>query len=758
MRGRVVRVARFLGGSVALISMGLLSGATGVAAQDVCPGASGPEAEAGWRAYRGNEIQRARRHFEAALSRCDDAHYARTGLGYVTLREGDEQGAIALWTVVVGVEPDNIDALVGIGLAAWRLGNLEAVRGSFEHVLKLVPDQPTALDYLGRLSDAELDAAASAESVAPSEEVEPSPRAVGSVPSVDAADQAWTEGETDLAFRLYSARLEQDPGDELASIRVGLIHGWREEYEAAIALLSRLIERNPDRLDARVARARVRAWSGDLTAARDEVLEVLLLVPDDLEANEALLEFDNWVVEPEDVGTSFEGLLSISPENSGAAVDQGITPDAGARVSRASYDALLALNPDDVEARLGLARVLAFSREFAESIAEYENVLQRDPSEVRAVVGMARTFGWAGRLEEGTTTARRAVALDESNADAWAVLGQLYRWSGQNRDARRALAVAADLQPNNAEIRDQLRSVRLVLAPVAAPTVIVEDDSDGNQMVTTLVTGRWLPLPRTTVRARAYYKDLEQGLGDFGVIQNTAQGFSVSVAHTLRRGWTLSGTIGGDETEAPSDPSSLAYRLGVATPDRRSLKFGLDFASNSLTETAALAARGIRSTGIVISGRWLPASGWRVDGNIGLGRYEGTENNNRRSGFIGANRRVGKEFVVGASFRGFSFQKNLFDGYFDPDFYGIGEITGAWVRQVSQWTLRAELAPGLQKVTRAGQSGRAIRAGARVGYRLGQAREISLSYTYSSAGLTRLSNGASSYSYSGLTLGLGWAF
>jgi tetratricopeptide (TPR) repeat protein len=754
MRGRVVRIGRYLGPSVTVFLLSLLLRADLVSAQDACPRASGPEAAAGWRAYRGNEIERARRHFEAALSRCDDSQYARTGLGYVSLREGDAAGAIALWTEVVTVEPDNVDALVGLGLAAWRLGDLTAVREHFEHVIRVQPDHSTALDYLGRLSDAELDAAALETPETPVESKPP----VEVAPQVDPADQAWLDGNTDRAFRLYSERIAEDPEDEVAIIRLGLIYGWREEYDVAMDLLTGLIDREPGRLDARVARARIQAWSGDLSAAREEVLAVLLMEPDDLEANEALLGFDAWVAAPAEGGSSFEGLLSISPEGSTGGLDQGVAPEAGTVASRAAYDALLERNPGDVEARLGLARTLAFSRDFGGSIAQYEEVLRRDPSEVRAVIGMSRTFGWAGRMEEGKSAALRAVEMDRKNADAWAVLGQLFRWLGENADAREALTVAARLAPTSAEIRDQLRSVRLALAPVASPTVIVEDDSDGNRMVTTSVTGRWHPLSKTTVRARAYYKDLEQDLGEFGLVQNTAQGLTVFVSRTLRRGWTVSGAIGADKTDGPGDPTFVAYQVGVATPDQREFRFGLNFASNGLTETAALAQRGVRSTGVVISGRWRPAPGWRVDGNIGLGRYEGTENNSRRSGFLGASKRIGKEFTVGASFRGFSFQKNLFDGYFDPDFYGIGEITASWVRQVEAWTFRVDLAPGIQQVTRAGQSGRAIRSNTRVSYRLGPARDVSLSFTYSSAGLTRLSNGASGYRYTGVVLGFGWAF
>ena len=56
-----------------------------VDAQDVCPRASGPDAEAGWTAYSANDMTEARSRFVAALARCSNDQYARTGLGYVWL-------------------------------------------------------------------------------------------------------------------------------------------------------------------------------------------------------------------------------------------------------------------------------------------------------------------------------------------------------------------------------------------------------------------------------------------------------------------------------------------------------------------------------------------------------------------------------------------------------------------------------------------------------------------------------------------------
>ena len=65
---------------------GLLPGAA--AAQTACPAAAGPDAEAGWTAYRGGDLPGARARFTAALALCPGDPYATTGLGYVALREG----------------------------------------------------------------------------------------------------------------------------------------------------------------------------------------------------------------------------------------------------------------------------------------------------------------------------------------------------------------------------------------------------------------------------------------------------------------------------------------------------------------------------------------------------------------------------------------------------------------------------------------------------------------------------------------------
>jgi hypothetical protein len=154
--------------------------------------------------------------------------------------------------------------------------------------------------------------------------------------------------------------------------------------------------------------------------------------------------------------------------------------------------------------------------------------------------------------------------------------------------------------------------------------------------------------------------------------------------------------------------------------------------------------------------RWSPAQGWRVDASLGHSTFEGSQKNTRNNGSLAVSRRVGRQFSLGASLRAFAYDLDLNDGYFDPDFYGIGEITSYWRYSPIPWAFLVELAPGLQKVTTAGDANVSLRGTARVAYRIAAGRELSLSFGYSSAGLMSFSTGASDYRYTALILGLNW--
>jgi len=721
------RLARTL----ALALSAFLAAASRAAAQEPCPRASGPDAEAGWAAYATGDVVGARTRFETALARCSDDHYARTGLGYVLLREGSVPQAVEQWTRVTAAEPNNVDALTGLGLAAWRQGDVAAVRTHFGRVLALVPNHATALDYLARVSESEATGPA------------------------DEADRAWLAGDVARAQELYGARLAADPNDDTALLRVALMRAWSGSFAESIGLLDRLLARAPGNLEARLARARVRAWSGDLPGAERDVLDLLAVRPDHAEGLAALATFQAWAGDLDESLGTYDELIAIAPIGGAAGRQRAQTLAQAAQfeASRAAYEALLAADPGDVEARLGMARMLSYAGRYDEAIAEYDRVLAGDPRNIDALVGQGRTYGWAGRLVDGERIAESATRADSQSADAWAALGQLYRWQGRSAEAVEALERATGLAPTNAEIADQLRSARLALAPLARPTVVYESDSDDNRMWTTSLVASWHPLPRLDLQARGYHRALEQG-----IFRRSADGVTVSGAYQLGPGWVVTAGVGGSRTNGTGTPTIAEVQAGVRTPGRHRLGGGIALASTGTTETAALAELGGRSTDITLTARWTISPSWRADGSASVGQIDGRETNGRRAGSLSTSLQVLPMLWLGVSARAFSFEKDLLDGYFDPDFYGIAEATAQWLWRPASWSFLVELAPGVQQVRTDGDRGSSLRSSVRAAYSFGPGREVSASFGYSSAGLATFATGSDSYSYTAFILGSSWAF
>ena len=583
----------------------------------------------------------------------------------------------------------------------------------------------------------------------------PGPSVLEPTSQVDPANEAWVNGDTGLALQLYEQRLARDPNDGVALHRVALMRAWGGEYDVAEDLFDRLLTVEPTNLDARVDRARVWAWAGDTDRALDALAEILETNPDHAGALEARALFEAWAGRYEESLTSYDALLAIAPDNGAARRQQAQVLSWASRfdASRAVYDSLLARDPGDVESRLGLANALAFSDELEGAIAEYDRILSANPSDLRALQGKGRTLGWANRLVDAEAAYRRALEIESDNVPTLVGLAQILRWQDRNAAALEVLRTAEEIAPTNSDMREQRRGVDLALSPAARPSFVWEDDSDGNVMLTTTLSASVHPTPRLEIRADGYRRGLEQA-----VLRRSAWGVTATASYQLEPGWTFSAGGGGSESDAAGATTSAAYHLGVRSPSRHPLVIGVGFASSALDATAALAERGVTTTGVTLDGRWTPAPLWRVDASVGRARFEGTQANDRTNGFVAVSRQLERGLSLGGSLRAFSFEQDLTDGYFDPDFYGIGEVTGRWVRNVGAWGLLAELAPGVQKVTSDGDLAAAFRGSVRVAYRIEQAGELSVAWGYSTTGLQSFSTGASDYRYMALVTGASWVF
>ncbi len=585
--------------------------------------------------------------------------------------------------------------------------------------------------------------------------VAPEPDAARAASQEDPADAAWRAGELERARTLYQARLAANPEDGAALHRLALMRAWEEDYEGSLELFDRLLEAQPDNVSARVDRARVLAWRGDLDAALDALDRVLEEDPGDVTALEAQALFEAWAGRYDASLSTYDQLLAIAPGRAGARRSQAQVLSWAERFdeSRAVFDSLLAADPDDLDARLGLARVLSFADRLDEAEREYRTVLDADPENLDALRGLGRVRSWRGELVAGEASYRRALAVDPADVGALTGLAQTLRWQGRNAAALEVLEEARRLDPADSDVREQLRWVHAALGERVRPSLALEWDSDDNRMVTTAASAQWHPLPRLGLRADVYRRGLSQN-----ALERSAWGGSVGASVQLEPGWTLGAGAGRSRTDGTGASSFASWRLSAASPGRYPVRATAVLSSEALDATARLAQVGVRIRELSLTGLWTPAPAWRLDGALGRATLEGTEENRRTSAALSASRRVGRAWTFGVGGRTFSYDEDLTDGYFDPDFYGIAEATARWLGERGSWSLLVEAAPGLQRIGEAGEASATLRGSGRVAWQAGPGRELSLSAGYSTTGLQSFSTGSSDYRYTALVLAASWVF
>lgn len=272
-------------------------------------------------------------------------------------------------------------------------------------------------------------------------------------------------------------------------------------------------------------------------------------------------------------------------------------------------------------------------------------------------------------------------------------------------------------------------------------------------MRTTGLAASWYASPSLRLRADVYERGLEQG-----ALERSSMGASVSASYLFEPGWTVGGGIGGVRTDGDAGTTRASGELSLTTPSRHPVGATLAGRAAVLDATAQLATTGVRTAETSLSVRWQPASAWRIDGSAGYALYDGTERNTRTSGALSLSRTLGHGLSLGLAGRAFGFDKDLQDGYFDPDFFGIAEVMGRWLGRAGPTSLLLEVAPGRQQATRDGDQTNTIRGSARIAYEIAPGREIALSGGYSSTGLQSFSTGEGDYRYKALILSAGWRF
>lgn len=375
------------------------------------------------------------------------------------------------------------------------------------------------------------------------------------------------------------------------------------------------------------------------------------------------------------------------------------------------------LEPRDVNGPLAVARALAWASRYGEAIATFDSLLARDRGLKGAALGRAQTLAWSGKLREATARYEEWIRDHPADADAWCGLAAAMHWGGQTRAARDALRRALKIQPTHAEALAQLRWVEATLSPSVEPSIITTDDTDRNRStIYSLSAG--LPMP---ANARGTVVGSHRWAG-LAALRGSATTGRASVRWSPGAGpLTLRGEVGATSlrggTRGSPDSSSTGLIAGGRISGRlaRGASVGVGVSRAPLDETATLIIGGLASTSIDGDLEWaLPA---RLSIALGLSRASitgGTVANTRHaaSGALRWTARRGTSFAVGG--RTFQYSKEVYDGYFAPNRYGLIEasVRTSLGREFG-WAAEGEAGVGRQSIATFSAGGSAGRLASR---------------------------------------------
>jgi TolA-binding protein len=73
-------------------------------------------------------------------------------LGYLRLKRGEFAGAVDCFEACLKQRKDWLEALVNLGVASWKFGDLESAASAFRQVRSFNPKHPDALRYLAAVA------------------------------------------------------------------------------------------------------------------------------------------------------------------------------------------------------------------------------------------------------------------------------------------------------------------------------------------------------------------------------------------------------------------------------------------------------------------------------------------------------------------------------------------------------------------------------------------------------------------------------
>jgi len=422
-------------------------------------------------------------------------------------------------------------------------------------------------------------------------------------------DQAVANGRQDLATQAieqYKLALNADPDSRELQDGLANLYFRLGRIREAVSAAEEQIGRHPDDVDAHMLLGHVYLRSlGDgqgpqstemLQAAIKEYVTIVKLKPEDLESHLLLGQLYGLAHESAKAEAEFKAAQKIDPSSEEVVLSMARLYTEQGDLNKAAQ-VIVSVPKDDRSGRMdfALAGIYDQLKKPKDAAAAYQATLDEDPDNTDAKRGLASALAAAGEMDAAAKIYGQILGSDPQDAQALIREADIERQQGHYEQALATLKKAAALVSNNVELDwnealdydalgrfdDAIKSLKQILATTAAPD---GKYTGGDRSNRALFLDRLAIVDREanhTDDAIAAYKEMQQLGGDY---QARGAGGMVD-AYRDAHEWTKALEAAAAAAKAmPTDHDvQLAYARQLA--DAGKLDEALKLAEAQLTKT-----------------------------------------------------------------------------------------------------------------------------------------------------------------------------
>lgn len=355
-------------------------------------------------------------YYQRALSQQSGNVNARLGLGRALVFAGRNAEGTTELRRVLAAQPNNREALEALAIAQNATAPDQALK-TYQDLLTRTDNPAERANILASIGDLQLGAQNLAE-----------------------------------AARSYQQAAQLAPDNAEINLSYAQILSYNNDYAGAGPVVERVLALEPNNARAQALQVQVVANAGDAARAKQLAANLRNMTPATAEEALAFADALRDAGEPEAAVALLTRASSLSSD-----------PAIGLRIANATrdngdysgavelYNRLLRADPNNVPARLNLARALYYDSNIAEANNQLDQVLQLEPDNSAAQLAKAEVgsvVGTAPELDNAEKIARDLLAQGP-NAGASTTLGTVLSSRGQFAGAIEQYQTALQSEPNN---------------------------------------------------------------------------------------------------------------------------------------------------------------------------------------------------------------------------------------------------------------------------------------------------------------------